>query len=194
MNTSQLSQLRHGLQQLGVMSGPGDGRVDGLDASPTASFVQRMLYRVSKAASMGLLPVAELVPTDTVAMNNLVVAAGNNPSPISIIWPSNGILVGIRCSTRDGAPASLSGMLLRVQQNGNTELFPSGQSSGGAGFLSFSQISGNAAFLGRYATKREFQQETNWVMYLQNTTGGQLSVDVGFDIVRTSNLNTGSAP
>jgi hypothetical protein len=176
------------LVKLGVLGGPGDS-LEGWNPKENDSTAQRLLMRLAQGMSRALLPVAEVSPTDTVASNLNTVTAATTTNGISIQWPSNGIVVGIRATTRDGAAASMAGMLLRVQIDGNTELFPSAAGNG-PGYLPFAMISGSAAFLGRYAMRREFKQTTYWQFYLQNTTAGTLVADVAFDIVRTSNLST----
>lgn len=176
------------LVKLGVLGGPGDS-LEGWNPKENDSTAQRLLMRLAQGMSRALLPVAEVSPTDSVVSNLNVVPAGTTTNGISVTWPSNGIAVGIRATTRDGAAASMAGMLLRVQVDGNTELFPSAAANG-PGYLPFAMISGSAAFLGRFAFRREFKQTTPWQIYLQNSTGGALTADVTFDIVRTSNLST----
>jgi hypothetical protein len=144
-----------------------------------------ILQSSADAVAPAMIPVAELSPQGSVASNANSVATVTTTGGISIQWPCNGYLVGIRATTRDGAVASMAGMLLRVQVDGTYELFPSAAGQG-AGFLPFAMISGSAAFLGRYAVRRRFMQTTYWNFFLQNTTGGTLVADVCFDYVNTS--------
>jgi hypothetical protein len=145
----------------------------------------QILENSANEIAPAMIPVAELSPQGSVVSNANSVTSGTISGGISIQWPCNGYLVGIRASTRDGAAASSSGMLLRVQVDGTYELFPSAAGQG-AGYLSLTMITGNAGFMGRYAVRRRFSQATYWTIYLQNTTGGTLVTDVAFDYVNTS--------
>jgi hypothetical protein len=144
-----------------------------------------ILGSTATAMSNAMLPLAEISPQGSVSSNNNSVTATTTSGGISIQWPCNGFAVGIRATTRDGAAASLAGMLLRVQVDGTFELFPSA-SGQGAGYLPLSQIMASANSLGRYAFRRRFTQATFWTIYLQNTTGGTLVADVAFDYINTS--------
>jgi hypothetical protein len=146
---------------------------------------ESILQQSADAIAPAMIPVAELSPQGSVLSNNNSVAATTTSGGISIQWPCNGYITGIRATTRDGAQASACGTLLRVQVDGTYELFPSA-TGGGAGFMPLAQISGYAAFLGRYAVRRRFTQATFWNIYLQNTTSGTLVIDIAFDYVNTS--------
>jgi hypothetical protein len=161
------------------MHGMGDVTVD------TEAVAMQILENSANEIAPAMIPVAELSPQGSVISNGNSVATVTISNGISIQWPCNGYLVGIRATTRDGALASAGGMLLRVQVDGTYELFPSAAGQG-AGYLSFTMVSGNASFQGRYAVRRRFSQATFWTMYLQNTTGGTLVADVAFDYVNTS--------
>jgi len=129
--------------------------------------VQDILLRTAKLMSEGLTEFAELAPTDEVPSNGIAVPAGMTSNGISIQFPCDGLVVGIRATTRDGTPVSQNSTLLRVQKDGDTELFPSA-SGGGPGFMAFGQISGNAQFLARLVTRQRFQQATFWNIFVQN--------------------------
>lgn len=168
------------------------------DASPPSSqpapydqnaVSSQVLKHTANLASAAMLPVAELSPMGSVPANAISVATVATSSGINIQWPCNGFIVGIRATTRDGLAASMCGTLLRVLVNGQDELFPAAN-GGGAGYLPFAMISGNAAFLGRYAVRRAFQQATYWVIFVQNTTGGTVVSDVSFDYINTSTPRT----
>jgi hypothetical protein len=179
MNSHRGSGRQHMLGHRGMGQAVQNANVD-----PEALSLQ-ILETSSEAITPAMIPVAELSPQGSVASNGNSVGAGATSAGISIQWPCNGYLVGIRATTRDGAVASACGMLLRVQVDGTYELFPSAAGQG-AGFMSLAMISGNAGFLGRYAVRRRFMQTTYWTIYLQNTTGGTLVADVAFDYVNTS--------
>lgn len=156
-----------------------------------AGIVEQILKATARQMSMGLQPIAELQPTDTVSsFSNTIAANASGTVGIPFQFPSDGLAVGIRVNVADGTSLSFSSTLLRVQIDGDTELFPSA-SGGGAGFLSFSQISGNSSFLGRYLFRREFKQATFWQIFVQNRQNAQIVCDIAIDIVRTSNLRTG---
>jgi hypothetical protein len=144
-----------------------------------------ILGNTAQQFAQSLIPLAELGPQGSVASNANQVLATTTSGGISIQWPCNGYAVGIRASTRDGAAASMAGMLLRVQVDGTFDLFVSA-SGNGAGFLPLSQIMSSANSLGRYMFRRRFTQATFWTIYLQNTTGGTLVADVAFDYINTS--------
>jgi hypothetical protein len=131
------------------------------------SIASRILQKTAMLLSQGLQPFAEVQPTDTVSSFSNVVAAGATTNGIPIQFPCDGLVVGLRVSVADGTSLSYGSTLLRVQQDGDTELFPSA-SGGGPGYLSLSQISGNAQLIGRYLTRRPFQQATFWSIFLQN--------------------------
>jgi hypothetical protein len=149
------------------------------------SLALQILTESADAISPAMIPLAELSPQGSVASNLNSVNGTTISGGISIQWPCNGYCVGVRATTRDGAAASLCGMLLRVQIDGTYELFPSA-SGQGAGYLSFAMIQSSTLGLGRYAFRRRFTQATFWTMYLNNTTGGTLIADVAFDYVNTS--------
>jgi hypothetical protein len=146
-----------------------------------------ILGNTATQMSKAMLPVAEISPMGSVISNyNVALASSASQSQgISIQWPCNGFIVGIRASTEDGLAASMAGVLLRVQVNGQDELFPSA-SGQGAGYLPLVLISGNGAAFGRYAVRRAFQQANNWAIYLNNTTTGNITVDIAFDYINTS--------
>jgi hypothetical protein len=172
-------------------TGPGGSNVRGIDPYDRDSMAQAILMKLARQAAQGMLPVAELCPTDSVPSNGNIVLRATISNGISIQWPSDGIVVAIRATVRDGTDASAASTLLRVQVDGNEELFPSASGSG-PGFLPFAQISGNASWMGRYSTRREFKQATAWSMYVQNAqAGADIVADITFDIVRTSNLRSG---
>jgi hypothetical protein len=155
-------------------------------ALDTEAVALQILENSAQATAPAMIPVAELSPQGSVAINGTSVANATISGGISVQWPCNGYLVGIRATTRDGALASAGGMLLRVQVDGTYELFPSGAGQG-AGYMSLAMISGNGGFLGRYAVRRRFTQSTYWTMYLWNTTAtNPLVADVCFDYVNTS--------
>lgn len=130
------------------------------------------------------MPLADLMPYGTVCLNGNSVLTLTTSALVQITWPCDGLLVGIRATTRDGAAASAGGMLLRVIVNGQEELFPNAAGTGAA-FIPFSQISGNGAVFARYHIRRPFQQATAWQVSFNNTTGGTLVADLGFDYVNT---------
>jgi hypothetical protein len=140
-----------------------------------------VIQEVSQEIAPQMVPIADLVPTGGVTLNGLAVAAGTTSQNITLTYPTDGILLAIRGSTRDGAAASLAGMLLRVQIDGRTDMWSSGANNG-AGFLSLAQLSGQNSTFGRYPVLVPFQQATTWTVYLENTTGGDLVVDLDFDI------------
>jgi hypothetical protein len=190
-----IRQLKQALDALGYTPvrhphGPGTSQRRGIDPNDDDSVAQKLIMRTAFRMSEGLLPVAELSPTDTVTAFQINVGAGATVGQ-SIQWPSNGVAVAIRATTSDGLAASMAGTFLQVQVDGSEELFPAA-SGNGPGFIPFAMISGTAAFLARYAFRREFQQATQWQINVQNTTGGAIIATVAFDIVRTSNLRTGS--
>lgn len=156
-----------------------------------AGLASKIIFRTSAIMSMGLLPLAELTPTDVVMANGISTPAGLT-SNVSIQWPSDGVVVGVAATTRDGLAASMAGTLLEVKVDGNEEFFPAA-SGNGQGSMSFAMISG-FTFQSRFAIKAEFRQATAWTMTITNTTAGTVVADVGFLIVRTSNLRFKSAP
>jgi hypothetical protein len=156
-----------------------------------AGLASKIIFRTSAIMSMGLLPLAELTPTDVVMANGISTPAGLT-SNVSIQWPSDGVVVGVAATTRDGLAASMAGTLLEVKVDGNEEFFPAA-SGNGQGSMSFAMISG-FTFQSRFAIKAEFRQATAWTMTVTNTTAGTVVADVGFLIVRTSNLRFKSAP
>lgn len=151
----------------------------------------KILFRISAIMSMGLLPLAELCPTDVVMANGISIPTASTQN-VSIQWPSDGVVVGIAATTRDGLAASMGGTLLEIKIDGNEEFFPAA-SGNGAGSMSLAMISG-FQFQSRFATKAEFRQATAWTATLTNTTGGTVVVDLGFLIIRTSNLRFKAAP
>lgn len=151
------------------------------------SVAMGILNHTAQEMSTALLPVAEVSPMGSVPSNNITATASSASAgqAISIQWPCNGFIVGIRATTRDGLAVSMASVLLRVLVNGQDELFPSA-SGGGAGYLPLAMISGSAAFLGRYAVRRAFQQSTYWNIFVNNTTAGNITCDVAFDYINTS--------
>ena len=143
-----------------------------------------LLEDTAMALATALLPAARISPDGTVYSNFISVGAGST-AQFNVQWPCDGVLVGIRATTEDGLQASMSGTLLRVQVNGNTELFPSG-SGQGAGFAPFAAISGSASFMGQYSARRAFKQVTQWVISIQNTGITTVVADVGWDYINTS--------
>jgi hypothetical protein len=164
----------------------GLGATSGGQALDPEAVALSILEGSANAMAPALIPVAELSPQGSVVLNNNSVTTVTTTGGLTITWPCNGYLVGIRATTRDGAAASMAGCLLRVQIDGTYELFPSGASGSGAGFLPFAMISGSAAFLGRYAVRRRFTQTTTWNAFIQNSTGGTIVADLAFDYVNTS--------
>jgi hypothetical protein len=151
-----------------------------------SQLAEKILSQVASALSRYMYPVARLVPNRSVTLNQISCTASVITSNVQLTYPTDGYLVGIRATTEDGAAASASGLLLRVQVDGSEDLFSSGQGNG-AGYVAFSQISGQNSQLGSYMICRPFWQASAWVVSFNNTTGSNLVADVTFDIVDTRN-------
>lgn len=141
------------------------------------------LHYVAEAIAPSMVPVAELVPNAGITLNNLAAPVGTSPA-IPLQWTTDGFIVAIRAETTDGVPASMSGVLLRLQLNGQDDFWNSGQGAG-AGFASLSLISGVNSTAGRYPIRKNFLQANQGVAFLQNVTGGALVVNLLFDIIDT---------
>lgn len=177
-------------------TGPGGRDVRGRDPRPDDSIEQRILLQTARKAGMGLMPVAELIPTDTVPLNLQLVPSGGTPtSGAQFQFPCDGIAVGLRCtcaSAVDGSAVNDASVLVRVQIDGTMELFPSASGTG-PGYLPLSMVSGNAAnfSMGIYRFRSEFKQANRWAVYFANRLGVNVNVDVAIDIIRTTNLRIG---
>jgi hypothetical protein len=177
-------------------SGPGGSGVRGYDPQPEDSVAQRILMRLSVEAARGAFPAIELIPTDSVVLNDQVVGAGVTTNGVTFQFPCDGVLTGIRltaCDSSTGVDVNQNAVLCRIQIDGNTELFPSATGIG-AGFLPFGQASGNAASssAGRYPIRVEFKQTNFWAVYLTNRLAASVACDITFDIIRTTNVRSGS--
>jgi hypothetical protein len=152
-----------------------------LDRSKTAVAI---LLDSAEAMADGLIAVAEISPDGWVLANNVPVP-GNTPSTggFSVTFPCNGFIVAISASCQDGTPLSNSSTSLRVQQNGDTDVFQAAN-GGGAGFLPLITF---ALGGGTQKLRRRFEQATQWQFYLQNVQGSQVICDIGFAYVNTSN-------
>jgi hypothetical protein len=167
--------------------------VAGTPASTTTydpqAVAMQILNNTADEMASAMMPSAELSPLGSVISNGIVAVAASASAGqgISWQWPCNGIAVGLRVSTRDGLAASMAGLLLRVQVDGTDELFPSAAGQG-AGFLPFANISGSGTVnFARYAFRRLFTQATYWTIYVNNTTGGNVTCDVSMDYINTKN-------
>ncbi len=147
------------------------------------ALAKQILANSAAAVADALLPVADYYPNRAVVLNAQTVLANQSLNDVNLTFPTDGYLVAIRASTEDGASASLSGLLLRIQVNGNEDFFSSG-SGNGAGYISLAQLIAN---YGKYNLRRAFCQANAWSISFMNTTGGNLVVDITFDIVDTRN-------
>jgi hypothetical protein len=150
-----------------------------------SDIAQSILKDTSQKLARGMVPLAEISPNGSVCSNGQSIAAATISNGISVQWPCDGILVGIRATTRDGLPASMAGCLLRVQVNSNEDLYPNAAGNG-SGYIPFAQVSGVSSSFGRYLVRRTFSQTTYWTFYLNNTTAGTLVCDVSFDYINTT--------
>lgn len=143
-----------------------------------------VLLNSAENMANGMIAVAQISPDGAVVLNNQPVAPGPfTTGGLSITFPCNGFIVSISATTQDGALATAAGVSLRVQQNGDTDLFQSA-AGGGAGFKPFAQLQG---VQGQFPIRRRFTQATQWQVYIQNTTVGEVVCDVSFAYVNTSN-------
>ncbi len=103
------------------------------------ALAKQILANSAAAVADALLPVADYYPNRAVVLNAQTVLANQSLNDVNLTFPTDGYLVAIRASTEDGASASLSGLLLRIQVNGNEDFFSSG-SGNGAGYISLAQL------------------------------------------------------
>ena len=132
-----------------------------------------------------VVPALDMYPDMGVALNAQSVPGNTTTNSIPLQFPTDGFVVGVYASTRDGLATSMAGMLLRVQVDGQDDLWSSGQGNG-AGFMSFQQISGQFSN-GLWRFRRLFLQATTWSIYLVNTTGGTIVCDLMFPIIDCRN-------
>ena len=147
------------------------------------ALAKQILANSAAAVAEALLPVADYYPNRGVVLNQQTVFANASLNDVNLTFPTDGYLVAIRASTEDGAAASMAGILLRVQVNGNEDLYSSG-SGNGAGYISLAQLVAN---YGKYNLRRAFCQANSWSISFMNVTAGNLMVDLCFDIVDTRN-------
>lgn len=152
-----------------------------LDRSQTAVGI---LLDSAEAMADGLIAVAEISPDGVVLANNVPVS-GSTPSTggFSVTFPCNGFIVAILATVQDGTALSLNSTGLRVQQNGDTDVFQAAN-GGGAGFMSFAMINSQAT---PFKIRRRFEQATQWQFYLSNPQTSAIICDIGFAYVNTSN-------
>lgn len=137
----------------------------------------------------GMIAAAKISPDGAVIGNNISVAAATGAGPgstggISFFFPCDGFIVAIGATVQDGTPLSYGSTSLRVQQNGEVDVFQSAN-GGGAGLLTFAQINGNAQ--GLFPVRRRFQQASPWQLYVNNQqTGAVVVVDLSLFYVNTS--------
>jgi hypothetical protein len=151
-----------------------------------ANLAMLLLEKFADQVAPFMRPFAEIIPTRAVVLNQVATAANTTSANITVIWPTDGILFAIRATNEDGLDTSMAGTLLRVQVDGNTDLFSSGTGNG-AGYIPFSQISGSTSSFGRYQITRRFRQANNWLISIQNTTGSNVVSDLTFDILDVRN-------
>jgi hypothetical protein len=150
--------------------------------TPYSLAALKMLAAAQDLLARYMAPASRLVPNRSITLNNLAVAAGLSLDNVTLSWPTDGLLVGIRASTQDGLLASMSATLLRVQQDGAEDVFSSGQGNG-EGFVPFDQISGQNSSGGVYQLWRPFFQQANWQISLQNNAATNIVANVTFDII-----------
>lgn len=157
---------------------PVQAQVEGMSYVQLA---EAFLDKTAKELAGYTLPLARLVPNRGVTLNNLTITtAGLNN--VALTWPTDGIVLGVRASTQDGLDASMAGTSLRIQVDGDTDLFSSG-SSNGAGYLPLALISGVNSTQGVWTFQRGFWQASQWLVSLDNNTGGDVTADLFFDII-----------
>ena len=108
----------------------------------------QLIRDIAEEIAPTMVPIAELVPTRVVTLNQIGVAAASTNANINLTFPTDGILLAVSAVTEDGLPASMYGALLRVQVDGNTDLFSAGAGNG-AGYMNFATLSLN--LLGRFS-------------------------------------------
>jgi hypothetical protein len=142
-----------------------------------------ILYASASEIAPVVLPALDMWPDMGVVLNQVSVAANTTSGALNLTFPTDGFCVAVSATTEDGLASAMAGCLLRVQVDGQDDLFSSG-SGNGAGFKSFAQISGQFS-QGRWCFRRMFLQATAWAVFIQNTTADPVVCDLEFSIVDT---------